>query len=85
MRFSFQNDLSHQLDDKLGEAENFRSWKYGISLVLEELHTHISGEVPIPEKDEAKSLHKNNLVKAKRIIADSIKDHLIPQMSSLDT
>ena len=32
-----------------------------------------------------KALHKKNLVKAKKIIADSIKDHLIPQGSSLKT
>ena len=58
-----------------------------ISLVLEEneLDTYISGEVPVPEGDEAKSLHKKNLVKAKNIIVDSIKDHLIPQVSSLKT
>ena len=50
-----------------------------------ELDTYISGEVPVPEGDEAKILHKKNLVKAKNIIADSIKDHLIPQVSSLKT
>ena len=32
-----------------------------------------------------KSLHKKNLANAKKIIADSIKDHLIPQVSSLKT
>ena len=32
-----------------------------------------------------KALHKKNLVKAKKIIADSIMDHLIPQVSSLKT
>ena len=32
-----------------------------------------------------KTLHKKKLVKAKKIIADSIKDHLIPQVSSLKT
>ena len=31
------------------------------------------------------TLHKKNLVKAKKIIADSIEDHLIPQVSSLKT
>ena len=69
MRFSFQNDLSHQLDEKLGKVENLRAWKYRISLVLEgnELDTYISGEVPVPKGDEAKALHKKNLVKAKRI------------------
>ena len=74
-----------QLDDNLGEANNFQEWKYKISLVLEgnELDTYISGEVLVPEGDEAKSLHKKKLVK--RIIVDSIKDHLIPQVSSLKT
>ena len=49
------------------------------------MESYINEEVPIPEGDEAKALHKNNLVLAKRIIADSIKDHLIPQVSSLKT
>ena len=31
------------------------------------------------------ALHKKNLVKAKRIIVDSIKDHLIPHVCSLNT
>ena len=58
-----------------------------ISLVLEgnELDTYISTEVPVPEGDEAKALHKKNLVKAKKIIVDSITDHLTPQVSSLKT
>ena len=30
-----------------------------------------------------KALHQNNLVKAKKIIVDSITDQLIPQVSSL--
>ena len=87
MRFSFQNEESDPLNDKLGEAENFQAWKYRISLVLEEneLDTYISGEVQVSEGDEAKVLHKKNLVKGKRIISDSIKDHLIPHVSSLKT
>ena len=59
MRFSFQSDISPQLDDKLGEVENFQTWKYWISLVLEEneLDTYISREVPVPKGNEAKALH----------------------------
>ena len=38
-----------------------------------------------PEGDEAKANFKKNMIRAKRIIADSIKDHLIPHVSSLDT
>ena len=40
--------------------------------------TPINEEVPVLEGDETKDLHKNKLVTTKRIIADSIKDHLIP-------
>ena len=56
-----------------------------IPLVLEgnDLDTYISREVPVTERDEAKALHKKNLVNAKNIVVDSIKDHLIPQVSSL--
>ena len=50
-----------------------------------ELDTYIGREVLVPEGDEAKALHKKNLVKAKRIIVDSIKDNLIPHVSSLRT
>ena len=58
-----------------------------ISLVLEEneLASYINEEVPVPEGDEAKALQKKKLFMAKRIIVDSIKDHLIPQVSSLNT
>ena len=63
MRFSFQSDLSHQLDDKLGEVDNLQAWKYRISLVLEgnELDTHKSREVLVLEGDEAKSLTQEEL------------------------
>ena len=78
--------MSHhtKLDEKLEGADNFRSWKYRISLVLEEneLDSYIYEEVPVLEGDEAKALHKKKMVMGKRIIADSIKDHLIPQVST---
>ena len=74
--------MSHhtKLDENLEGADNFRAWKYRISLVLEEneLDSYISEEVPNLEGDEAKSLQKKKLIMAKRIIYDSIKDHLIP-------
>ena len=38
-----------------------------------------------PEEDEAKTRFRKNIIRAKRIIVDSIKDHLIPHVSSLDT
>ena len=49
------------------------------------MDSYINEEVPVPEGDEAKALHKKKLVMSKRIIVDSIKDHLTPQVSSLKT
>ena len=49
------------------------------------MDSYINEDVPVPKGDEAKALHKKKLVMAKRIISDSIKDHLIPQVSSLKT
>ena len=54
--------MSHHtnLDEKLEGADNFRAWKYRISLVLEEneVDSYISEEVPVPKGDEEKTLHK---------------------------
>ena len=57
------------------------------SLVLEEndLDKYISEEVVAPEGDEEKVIHKKKLVKAKIIIADFVKCHLILHVSSLKT
>ena len=56
-------------------------------LVLEEngLEGFIEADILELEGEEDKVKHKKSLVKAKRIIADSIKDHLIPHVSSLKT
>ena len=56
-------------------------------LILEEhdLEGYIKEEVQEPKGDEAKEKNKKDMVKSKRIIVDSIKDHLIPQVSSRKT
>ena len=81
--------MSHhtKLDEKVEGDDNFWPSKYRVSLVLKEneLDTYISGEVPFPEGDETKALHKKNLVKAKNIIVDSIMNQVVPQVSSLKT
>ena len=63
MRRRINIEKSHQLDDKLGEADNFQAWKYRMSLVLEgnELDTYISREVLVPEENEAKILTQEEL------------------------
>ena len=76
-----------KIDDKLEGIENLRSWKYIKGIILEEndLARFINGFVPDPEEDEAKEKYKKYMIITKRIITNSIKDHLIPQVSSKDT
>ena len=76
-----------KLEDKLEGVDNFRAWKQRISLMLEEndLDKYVTEEVPEPKGEEARVNHKKNMIRAKRIISDSIKDNLIPQISSLKT
>jgi hypothetical protein len=78
---------STKLIDKLEGVENFRAWKYIIGFILEEndLAKFIKENVPKPEEEAAKEKYKKDMIRAKRIIADSIKDHLIPQVSSMNT
>ena len=78
---------STKLEDNLEGIENFRAWKYSIGLILKEndFEKYIKDEIPEPKEAEAKEKHKKDLIRAQRIIADSIKDHLIPQVSSKKT
>ena len=76
--------LSTKLEDKLEGLENFLAWKYRIDLILREngLEKYIKKDIVDPEEDESKEKNEQDLIKAMRIIADAIKDHLIPQVSS---
>ena len=65
--------------------DNFRAWKYRMLLILEEndLENYAEEEVVEPEGDEANTRQNEKMIREKRIIADSIKDKLIPHVSSL--
>jgi hypothetical protein len=78
---------SVKLVDKLEGVENFRAWKYRIGLILEEndLARFVKEELPEPDDVAEKAKHQKDTIRAKRIIADSIKDHLIPYVSSKKT
>ena len=78
---------SMRIEDRLDGADNFRSWKHRIQLILEEneLLDHVKKMLPELEDEEAKAKFKKNEVKAKRILTDSIRDHLIPNVSELKT
>ena len=76
-----------RVEDRLDGVDKFRSWKDKIQLILEEneLLDQVKKMLPEPEDEEAKAKFKKNEVKAKRIMTNSIKDHLIPNVSELKT
>ena len=78
---------STKLEDKLEGIENFLAWKYRIGLILKDNghEKYIKDEFAEPKEDEAKEKHEQDLIKAMWIIVDSIKDHLIPQVSYKNT
>jgi hypothetical protein len=62
---------STKLVDKLEGVENFRAWKYRIGLILEENDLAKFIKENVPEEEAAKEKYKKDMVRAKRIIADS--------------
>jgi hypothetical protein len=78
---------SMRVEDRLDGADNFISWKHRLLLILEEneLLYHVKLALPEPKKEDVKEKYKKNEINAKRILTDSIKDHLIPNVSELKT
>ena len=78
---------STKLVEKLEGIDNFRAWKYRIGLILakNDLSRFIKEEVEEPEDVIEKEKYQKDSIRAQRVIADSIKDHLIPYLSSKKT
>jgi hypothetical protein len=74
---------SLRFEDRLDGASNFLSWKVRVTLLLEEndLWDIVKDVVPSPTDPQQLAAHKKKEVKAKRMIMDAIKDHLIPHIS----
>lgn len=74
-------------EDRLEGATNFTSWKIRIMSTLKELEIDSLIEKPPQSQmneDEKCEWNKNNK-KAMRILIDSIKDHIIPTISFLES
>jgi hypothetical protein len=76
-----------RVEDRLERSRNFRSWKHRLQMILDEndLLEYVTVGVPEPDEAEQKTKHKKTEKKAKRIVSDSVKDHLIPHISELQT
>ena len=74
---------SLRVEYRLNQDENFSPWKKRIMLLLEKFElwdiVEKTGVPPTDPKHLVKFKKKN--IKAKRIIIDAIKDHLIPHIT----
>jgi hypothetical protein len=76
-----------RFEDRLEGASNFSPWREHIALVLEEqgLWEFIEGTI-VPPADPAQLVaHTRRDVKARRIIIEGEKDHIIPHLSGKKT
>jgi hypothetical protein len=76
-----------RFEDRLEGASNFSPWRERIALVLEEqgLWEFVEG-TPVPPADPTQlAAHIRKDVKARRIIIDGVKDHIIPHLSGKKT
>ena len=75
--------FSMNVEDRLDGTSNFSSWKSMVLLILEEkdLLKFMNEDVPEPEEEVEKAQWKKNDARERRILVDSVKDHLVPQIS----
>jgi putative lipoic acid-binding regulatory protein len=88
---------SMKSENKLDGASNFRAWKTRIDLILakNKVLDIVKGKIVKPEFEEGKEKEPQNVVAMEKfkdsdinvmsIIVESIKDHLIPYISHLDS
>ena len=79
--------IEMKVEDHLDGASYFISWKSRVLLILEEndLLKFVNEKVPEPEAEDDKSQWRKNDVEARRILVDSVKDLLVPQISQKKT
>jgi hypothetical protein len=75
------------VEDRLDGSNNFNSWKSRLHITLEEsdLLKLIEGTLPATTTDEKMVEWKTYDVKARKIIIYSVRDHLLPHISTLKT
>jgi hypothetical protein len=74
---------SLRFEDKLDGASNFLSWKVRVTLLLKynDLGDIVKNVATLPTDLQELLSHNKRVVKAKQMILDAIKDHLIPHVS----
>jgi hypothetical protein len=90
-------NFSMKSENKLDGASNFKAWKTRIDLILSKnkVLDIMKGKIVKPKFEEGKEKEPQNVaamekfkdgeINAMSIMVDSIKDHLIPYISHLDS
>jgi hypothetical protein len=78
---------SMKSENKLDGASNFRAWKTRIDLILakNKVLDIVKGKIVKPQNIATMEKFKDVDINAMSIIVDSIKDHLIPYISHIDS
>jgi len=73
-----------KVEDRLDVASNFNSWKPRVLIALEENDLDfMESDMPEPFDDTEKIQWKKNGTKARKIMIDSVMNHLVPIISKL--
>lgn len=75
------------VEDKLEGTSNFVSWKFRIMLALGEieLDEFVKKAILEPTEEDEKLQWKRKNHKAMKMLVDSVKDHIMPIISKLET
>ena len=75
-----------KVEDRLDGKSNFGAWKERTISVLEEVEVwDIVKKAVVPPTDATQlAAYKKNSIKAKRLILDGVKDHIIPHVRGKD-
>jgi len=78
--------IGMEVEDHLDGATNFILWKSRV-LILEknDLLKLVNEKVPEPDAEEDKSHWRKSDCRARRILVDSVSDHLVRQISQKKT
>ena len=79
--------IGMKIEDRIDGTSNLSSWKSRVLLILEEndLLKFVNEDVPKLEEEAKKAQWKKNDARARRILVDSMKNHLVPHISEKTT
>jgi hypothetical protein len=75
--------MTLRMEDRLQGAQNFVTWKERVTMVLDvnDVLDHVDDKATTPTDAAALVTWKKGEAKAKSILLDGVKDHIIPQLT----